>query len=270
MGFQVLFLVIVCALHQLSASRTQYIVGGSDSTPGRWPWQASLQRWSYMGYVQHHCGAAIISDTWLLTAAHCVVRIRDEWDMEDYSVVLGLYDKDTKELGDPKTYAISEVVKFPGYEQHSWGSIHDVALVKLAGKAELDGHYAEAIELTTSDDGDLVDNQNCWITGWGKLSEDEKGPNNLQEAKVDVYSRDYCEKIYPNAGISDYHICVGKKGVSMACQGDSGGPLSCIVNGTWKLAGSTSWGNPRCDTQWPSVYSRTSLYRNWINEVTGV
>ena len=52
-------------------------------------------------------------------------------------------------------------------------------------------------------------------------------------------------------------------------QGDSGGPLQCNV-GQWEVAGLTSWGDSMCDTRKPSVYARTSYFRNWIRQQTGV
>lgn len=43
------------------------IVGGFPIDIKQVPWQASMQR-----NGKHACGASIISDKWLLTAAHCL------------------------------------------------------------------------------------------------------------------------------------------------------------------------------------------------------
>ena len=46
------------------------IVGGHNSRPGSWPWMASIRLKSEPNF--RVCGATLISNTWILVAAHCV------------------------------------------------------------------------------------------------------------------------------------------------------------------------------------------------------
>lgn len=48
------------------ANHTNRIVGGVPITIEQAPWQVSLQTYSHM------CGGSIISNNWVLSAAHCV------------------------------------------------------------------------------------------------------------------------------------------------------------------------------------------------------
>jgi secreted trypsin-like serine protease len=46
-----------------------YIIGGSQSYLGQWPWTVGIRIGHY--FV---CGVALISGTWVVTAGHCLQK----------------------------------------------------------------------------------------------------------------------------------------------------------------------------------------------------
>jgi chymotrypsin-like protease len=46
------------------------IIGGEEAEIGQFPWQVLLRKDSEM-----QCGGSLISDRWVLTAAHCVEEL---------------------------------------------------------------------------------------------------------------------------------------------------------------------------------------------------
>lgn len=62
------FFLTVCGIRKEAFSFTgvERITDGQRARDGEWPWQASIQLDG-----THYCGASVISNTWLVTAAHC-------------------------------------------------------------------------------------------------------------------------------------------------------------------------------------------------------
>lgn len=106
----------------------------------------------------------------------------------------------------------------------------------------------------------------CTAIGWGALYEKGPGPDHLHEVSVPIIER--CKTVLDNIGGS---ICAGEpQGGRDACQGDSGGPFLCRSErdrSEWYLAGIISHGDGCARADEPGVYTRVSLYLEWIETV---
>ncbi|XP_063454111.1 chymotrypsinogen B isoform X2 [Pan paniscus] len=87
----------VPAIHPVLSGLSR-IVNGEDAIPGSWPWQVSLQ--DKTGF--HFCGGSLISEDWVVTAAHCGVRTSDV-------VVAGEFDQGS----DEENIQVLKIAKVP-------------------------------------------------------------------------------------------------------------------------------------------------------------
>ncbi|XP_053721675.1 chymotrypsin-like protease CTRL-1 [Synchiropus splendidus] len=235
------------------------IVGGANTASGAWPWQVSLH-YDPVGF--HICGATVISNDWLLTAAHCILTTSPS----AYTVYLG---RQNQTGSNPNEVArnLSRVIVHPDYNNQTLDN--DITLLKMETPVNFT-NYIRPVCLA-SNSSEFHNGTLGWSTGWGKLAANRPSPEWLQEVQIPVNGKKLCTCAYEFVGITnqikDNMICAGEENKG-ACQGDSGGPLQFKQNSSWIQAGVTSYGIP-CALGIPEVYARVSFFQDWITSQVG-
>ncbi|KAL5019276.1 hypothetical protein ScPMuIL_004998 [Solemya velum] len=233
------------------------IVGGSTARKGSWPWQVSFQIVAPWGMPDHICGGTLISNEWILTAAHCFNIITN---INRWRVILGEYSLHYHE-GTEQNFEISEVFIYPNYTR---GQDYDIAIIKINRPAGMTSNYINSACLPGKNDAPFFSDSRCFVTGWG----DTRGRGDrgiLHQVSLPIVSDTECRQRYGDR-FTEGMICAGSRGRD-ACQGDSGGPLVCYRLGLWVVAGVVSWGEGCANPRYPGVYTRVQYYIDWINSV---
>ncbi|XP_073505502.1 ovochymase-1 [Phyllobates terribilis] len=231
---------------------TSRVVGGQNAAPNSWPWIANLEdQWG-----GSFCGATIIHEKWLLTAAHCNFVVGSD------RVTIGHVDRSSANRTEAvvrKSY-VHEL-----YDNDLVPPDYDLCLLELEFPVLL-GDSMTVICLPQ--ESEEFGHDRCLTAGWGAT----KGrsifyPKLLRQANIKLLSTEDC-KNYWGPDVTERNLCAGAMGAS-ACVGDSGGPLICRSENKYKLVGVVSWGSDTCDPNAPAVYSSVSKYRAWIEKHTG-
>ncbi|XP_054877284.1 transmembrane protease serine 9-like [Poeciliopsis prolifica] len=233
------------------------IVGGQDTFPGRWPWQVSIQ-----GENGHYCGGSLITDQWVLTAAHCIGS-----DILTSRVHLGAYNL-TQSNPNEVTRGIAQVNKHLDYNPNTYDN--DIALLKLSARVNFTD-YIQPVCLA-SHNSTFHEGTHSWVTGFGSLG-NEMFPDILQEVEIPIVGNNKCSCYNQDfAAITENMMCAGlDEGGKDSCQGDSGGPLVMYNSLVWVQGGVVSFGYDCAVPMKPGVYARVSAYQKWITDtVTGM
>jgi uncharacterized repeat protein (TIGR01451 family) len=230
------------------------IVGGQDADVGEWPWQVRLSIFPGIG-----CGGTIISENWVLTAAHCVVQQQVVVPASWVTVIASMHKIS---VGGDQVVLVDLIVVPSAYSGTTLDT--DYALLHLASSITFNSNVAKIALANSGDASQFAPGATATVTGWGTLSSGGSAPDILQEVEVPILSNTDCATKL--SGITANMLCAGfDEGGKDSCQGDSGGPL--VVpdgKGGWIQVGVVSWGFGCAGPNSPGVYTRVSQFTSDI------
>nr|ACE75318.1 chymotrypsin-like protein [Glyptapanteles indiensis] len=214
------------------------IVGGEATTAEEYPYVVSLRFRD-----KHICGGTIVSNRYILSAAHCLVQISPFL----LTIIAGTSSK--QEIGD--VY----FVQFPVLHTFNANDgSNDIALLRTSSNIRYHNKVQPA-ELTDRDIN--TDKYPVTMIGWGRLKYTGPTAEYLQKTELNIVDYNTCKREW--TFINQGHICVGSTVQQGSCLGDSGGPL--IAND--RLIGIISFGK-MCAAGKPDVGTRVFYYSDWI------
>ncbi len=267
-----------------------FISGGEPvADDGAWPWQVRL--FDSMDHESGFCGGSLISNQWVLTAAHCVVDYGETLE----SVVVGYGSIYQSKL---KMVESAKIIANPQYETDEKG---DLALIKL--KEPLTDATWIPIANPEAEQKATAPGSKLTVTGWGALwdfagfeqamyirngrkmvsprklltTNELLSPDQLRQVDIELIATDECAESYKAFGdatedaldITANEMCAGSPaGAKDSCYGDSGGPLVAPADNAqgYVQVGVVSWGVQCGNPALPGVYSRISQFDAWLRD----
>ncbi|KAL7019945.1 hypothetical protein ACKWTF_011314 [Chironomus riparius] len=202
---------------------------------------------------RHICGGSIISESWIISAAHC----GEGKNAENFTIRSG----SSRKSRGGKIHAVESVYSHPNYSSSTLDN--DFMLLKLKEPLQFD---AKRQPITLGESYMYYQGAHVLTSGLGTTQDAMQSSEFLRGVVVEISSSKKCKAAYPNMITKNMFCAAADKKDS--CQGDSGGPVESVYYGT--LLGVVSFGIACADEKYPGVYSKVSEATEWIESVTNI
>lgn len=252
--------VLACAnIASAQLNLNARIVNGQPSDPGQFPYQALLfwdrtHDWTY-------CGGSLISDQWILSAAHCFNDVQSP--IEVHLGALKTLDRNEEGRVIQNT---TTIIIHPDYDARVLRN--DIALLRLDKPVT----FSDTIQpvLLPKSTGNRFQGIDAIASGFGFQNTTTSSTTPiLQWTTLHTISNFRCLFYYWFEWVGRESVLCTRGGVKQSiCYGDSGGPL--VTEDGFQIGVSSFLPEEGCHLQKPSVFTRVTSYMPWIREVTGL
>ncbi|XP_046385982.1 serine protease gd-like isoform X2 [Ischnura elegans] len=258
------------------------VAKGKKVKKGSWPWLAALfRKYADASGLRFTCGGTLVSEEYVITAAHCVAEEKKMVDPDRLLLYLGKFNLESWTESDVQPKDVRRIIVHPDYK--ALGSEADIALLQLSSKAEFNQFVQPACIWPSRrryDGKDYTSVESLvgklgTVTGWGRDELGNKVTNEPRSVKVPVVSQADC--FNSHLGLrhftSNRTLCAGSRDGSGPCNGDSGGGLMFLItdnnDSRWFLRGIVSLSltdiGRMCDLKNYIVYTDVAKFGEWLS-----
>lgn len=257
-----IIILLASILVGLSAFKIQpRIQNGYNSDRHQFPFYVFLRLFS-RGQAAGACGAVLLSDSWIITAAHCLEGGKPE-PVDRVQAHFGTWSHDKYFESGRQIRSIPRRQFFihPEYSEID-GWQNDIALIRITKTLTLNATIQSVYILN---DCSIRENSDLTAIGNG-YTDGKEMPNVLQFTTLTVTSSRECKKIYPFIDENKVFCAIGYDDESIGL-GDSGGPIVHPLQ--YSLYGLMSFAAKNCPANVPQGFTNIFAHKDFINGVTG-
>jgi len=191
--------IVPCGCGQTNVGINARIVNGENAIRNSWAMMVSLTE--NRESPRHICGGTILSESYILTAAHCVDMFSDDLSFENLTITAGIFN-----LSQPDRISrqVDKISIHPLWKEFHEDLQYDIAILHLAKPLDLETNSSITRTCLPPRSNTLeemmqypLNGTSLVVIGWGRLSTSGDVPDILQQ--VTVNSIHHFDKICANS-----------------------------------------------------------------------